>query len=315
MLDRIFVCLLCAALGFFPALASAQSPIGSFPPGAFGGRAALTPGGAPAYQGPGDVQSGWVFFRSCRAFSAAKAGTKAYNIIRASDGANQDINSLSNGSCDTITPVVFCAATTCNVFYYDQSGANACSGPCDSDFLTVAPWTASVLNGFPCSTNQGGATTTQLRYGASANSFTLAAPFTSIAVAIRTGSFTTAGRIIASSSANSTFGFRASTNTVGVSGGSVTETASDNAWHSLIGAVSTVAGQSAVSVDGTANTGTATTTGYSATFIVEFSDNGGSAAIPMNICESGLLNVALASGQYGVSGTLQLNVKNFWGTP
>jgi hypothetical protein len=46
------------------------------------------------YTGPEDVQSGFQFFRLCRAFSAAKAGTKAYNIARANDSTSLNVSSL-----------------------------------------------------------------------------------------------------------------------------------------------------------------------------------------------------------------------------
>src|SRR5258708_3584367 len=71
------------------------------------------PAGAAAYQGPGDLSIGtFSTFWSCRAFSLAKAGTKAYQLKRASDSTTQDINSLGSGLCDTTSPATFCNATT-----------------------------------------------------------------------------------------------------------------------------------------------------------------------------------------------------------
>jgi hypothetical protein len=66
-----------------------------------------TPLSGGSYTGPGDVVSGASAFWSCRAYSAAKAGTKAYRIVCASDSTQTDISSLANGPCDTTTPATF----------------------------------------------------------------------------------------------------------------------------------------------------------------------------------------------------------------
>jgi hypothetical protein len=63
------------------------------------------------YVGPGDIVSftAWWGFR---AYSAARAGTKAIRIVRASDSAQSDINSLANGSLDAATATTFCQHRT-----------------------------------------------------------------------------------------------------------------------------------------------------------------------------------------------------------
>lgn len=275
-----------------------------------------TGGVAPTYQGPGDVQSGFQFFRSCFAFSAAKAGTKAYNVTRASDSTSIDVNSLANGSCDTTTPVTFCASTTCVMFYYDQSGANACGGvPCDGNAAFFpSPWGANVQNGMPCSTNASGSLTANgTRYGLS--NFNLSAPYTVGGVSERIGSTGANSRMMANSSGSVTLGYTSSANTARATGGSITATASDNAFHSLIMSVISTAGASALVVDGTAATGTITSTAYSSQTIEEYADQVGTSAVPMAICETYIINTNIGSGAYGPTGTLQANIKIRWNTP
>jgi hypothetical protein len=198
------------------------------------------------------------------------------------------------------------------MFYYDQSGANACgAAPCDGDNIInfTAPWSANVQNGLPCSTNLAGATGTMLRYGN--GNFTQAAPLTAGGVAIRfTAAGAVAARMIVGTSGTPSFGWRASLATVGSTGGTLTASATDNAWHSFIYTLASVAANSTIVVDGSTTTGTATTTGFSAMTIEEFSDQGGTAAVSAATCESYVLNSAPASFT-----ALQANIKAFWGTP
>lgn len=78
----------------------------------------------PAYTGPGDIVSftGWW---GMRAYSAATAGTKAIRIKRASDNAETDINTLSDGTLDAATIATFIAATSGDVVkIYDKVSTN-----------------------------------------------------------------------------------------------------------------------------------------------------------------------------------------------
>lgn len=76
-----------------------------------------------AYVGPGDVVSGAAAWWGLRAYSSAKVGTKAIRLIRASDSAQQDFNTLTNGALDIASISTFLTSTTGKVVtLYDQTG-------------------------------------------------------------------------------------------------------------------------------------------------------------------------------------------------
>src|SRR5262249_577175 len=76
-----------------------------------------------SYIGPGDVLTGALAWWGLRAYSAAKTGTKAVRIIRASDSAQQDFNTLSTGALDMTSLNTFLTSTTGKVVtLYDQTG-------------------------------------------------------------------------------------------------------------------------------------------------------------------------------------------------
>jgi hypothetical protein len=80
---------------------------------------------APPYQGPGDIVAGATGWWGLRAYSAAKAGTKAVRLRRDSDQIEQDFNTLANGSLDTASITTFKGAA--NLFVsklYDQTGGS-----------------------------------------------------------------------------------------------------------------------------------------------------------------------------------------------
>jgi hypothetical protein len=267
-----------------------------------------------SYQGPGDVVSGAVAFYSCRAYSAAKAGTKAYRIVRASDSTQTDVNSSASGLCDTTTPATFCASTTCKyVTWYDQSGANACGGSaCDatqSSSSKQAAWTSAALNGWPCAA--GASSTSTIEYAA-VNAITQAQPLSYIAVTERTGSFTTVNRVIADSGGTQgRLGFQSSANTAVTTGGTaLNATAADSAFHALQGLLN--GASSALVVDGSATTGNAGTTGLSSAHIDLMGDSTGAAALVGNLCEVGLWPSAFNSTQYGNMNTNMHSSTNGW---
>lgn len=155
-------------------------------------------GGGPPYAGPGDVVSGATAWYGLRAYSLAKAGTKAINLCD-NTGANcADISTGANGKLNnpgTLGANTCSSTNTCLIkTWYDQSGALACGGAaCDVTQTTAANMpslTWSCLNGLPCAVFGG----TQFNVAAAT-----AASWTSgtySIVAIRTALFTTAGIIL-----------------------------------------------------------------------------------------------------------------------
>lgn len=86
--------------------------------------AAIAPLLAPSYVGPGDLVS-FTAWWGMRAYSAATCGTACIRVVRASDSAQSDINSLANGSLDAATLATFLTATTGKIVtWYDQVGTN-----------------------------------------------------------------------------------------------------------------------------------------------------------------------------------------------
>lgn len=75
------------------------------------------------YIGPGDIVGSALGWWGLRAYSAAKAGTAAIRLIRASDSAQQDFNTLTNGDLDVASITSFLTSTTGKVVtLYDQTG-------------------------------------------------------------------------------------------------------------------------------------------------------------------------------------------------
>jgi hypothetical protein len=268
--------------------------------------------GAAAYQGPGDLSIGtFSTFWSCRAFSLAKAGTKAYQLKRASDSTTQDINSLGSGLCDTTSPATFCNATTCTVtIWYDQTGNNACAGStaCDLAASTPAPaWTASSLNSSPCITGSG--TVGEQLW--SSSTLTLNQPFSLFAVIKRTNT-STFQPIIAFNTNNITFFFAntSPTNSVNVTAGTnLAANATDNVFHADIAVVNNTSG--AIVIDGSATAGTVGAANISAQTITLIADSAGSKFVG-NICEAGIISAALNSTQYGSLNTNMHSATNGW---
>lgn len=253
-----------------------------------------------AYQGPGDIVSGALAFWSCRAYSLAKAGTKAYRIVRASDSAQTDINSLANGLCDVPTPTAFCASTTCKVVtYYDQTGALACAGStaCDLTQATSAnqpALTISALSGSPCATDSG---VTGIALSTAAV-LAQAQPFTLTGIGERTGNLTGAQRLINSNGSATNFGWRSTANTVGMQSGTITATASDSAYHAFVVTYSN-GGTSSIVVDGAATTGTLGAISLGGLFVVMNDATGSGDPMTGSFCEAGAWPSLFNSTQYG----------------
>lgn len=298
-----------SALGYLLLTCAALAQVGqipAWPPTKF-----VTSGGA--YAGPGDIVSGAVAFFSCRAYSAAKVGTKAYRIVRASDSTQTDINSLASGLCDTSTPTTFCNATTCTVVtWYDQSGANACAGStaCDVTQAVVAqqlPWSGAFLNGWPCMGENVAPSNIGLY---SAANLTLAAPATLVAL-VNFAVSTNIERVITVGNASGTASriAHATTNSANVNfGTALAATETDGSPHAFIGVGN--GASSALVVDGSATTGNAGSQSVTS-FVGVFNDQNSS---PMQgfVCEAGIWPSAFNATQYGNMNTNMHGAANGW---
>lgn len=266
------------------------------------------------YAGPGDVISGATAFWSCRAYNLASVGTKAYRIVRASDSTQTDINSLASGKCDTITPTTFCIATTCKVVtYYDQSGALACAGStaCDLTQGTDAnrpPWTASILNSWPCATNLASTIGLVLT---TANNLALSQPYTLGGIAERTANFTTAQRILVSNGATVNLGWRGVVNQVGTQAGTIVATAADSAFHAVLLASSN-GGTSSLVVDGAATTGTLGALPLALTLNAMNDSAGAGSTLDGAFCEAVIYPILMNATQYGNLNTNMHSATNGW---
>lgn len=182
------------------------------------------------YSGPGDVKASASAWWGLRAYSAAKIGTSAVRLVRASDSTQQDFITLNDGSLDVASITTFLTSTTGKVVtLYDQTG-----GGMDMTQATDAnrpTFTLSGLGSLPVVTF-GGSQRLKVTPASAINQ-----PVSVVAAYKRTSG--TLQGILASVDAgvNDTglHGGAADTAKVGWGSGAINRTATDNTWHSLVG--------------------------------------------------------------------------------
>jgi hypothetical protein len=137
---------------------------------------------APSYTGPGNVVSGAVAWWGVSAYNTAAAGTKAINACNTQVGVDvlcaDFLTSASTGQLIITTIGGVACTTNCTIkTFYDQSGANSCSGvPCDA--TASSPANRAILKAGGIGTCAVGDTTTQPGDGyAIAGTFTLNQPY------------------------------------------------------------------------------------------------------------------------------------------
>ena len=206
-----------------------------------------------SYTGPGDVVSGALGAWGLRSYNAAYAtgSNPAADICDVATGlVCTTINFLSNGSFDVATAAASSpCAVACNVSkLYDSTGnARHATQTTNSSRPTL---TFNCINtSLPCLTNaagQGLAVDTGIG--------TIAQPWTIVAVCNRTGSVTNFSNCYGEGSGHGILNVN-SANTIAAYGGTIfNTTASDNAFHSLIGVGNSTS--SIMNVDnGTTSTG------------------------------------------------------------
>lgn len=285
--------------------------------------------GAAAYQGPCDIVT-------CTAntdayFAVEMCVTNAYtgNVADIVDSATGNttgtrlqcssgvVSALVSGSACTFVTGNACSslATTCatactfNRIYnqLDNGSGNfrdLIEPATVSSRLTV---TTGALNSKACLTGNG---TTQfaVKGGAFPNP-TYSQPVTSIAVAKRTGSFTSNQSIIDDGSTYN-MGYRSSTNTVGSISGTITATATDNVFNSIMEISVSGTNNSFMVVNGAAGTAGTITGSNAGPYVGAFA--GTSSFITGQICEILVVSSALNATQYGNLNTNQ-RAANRWG--
>jgi hypothetical protein len=114
-----------------------------------GGGVFLPLAAAPTYAGPGDVVPNALVWFGLRAYSAATVGTAAIRLIRSSDSAQSDFNTLSTGALDTASISSFIGGGSATVAkWYDQSGnSRDATGGATKPALPLGPPPAVVFNG------------------------------------------------------------------------------------------------------------------------------------------------------------------------
>lgn len=214
-------------------------------------------GGVVGYQGPIDAagvsaKGAW----GLRCLSAAYCGGNLANVCTDIIGVDTCLDFSSNSSTGNLTIVTIgglsCAVVTCTIkILYDQSGASACSGPCDATQATVgnrAQLISSCQNSLPCAR----ATSSQL-YATPALGSTLSQPNWVSGVLLRGSG---QGSWFGDSGANEAF--QSITNQAQLfAGNSLAATSSDGSFHSV--QMIANGASSEVYVDGSNTTGDAGT--------------------------------------------------------
>ena len=250
---------------FIPLLLLLTAQTSAFPPGTFQSRQALdgtTGGGGSSYIGPGDLVTGWLQWGGLRAFSAAKAGTKAVRVCNAADANCADVlTSAVDGTLNmaTITGApLSCTTNVCTVqTLYDQSGTTRCSGPCDLIQATIANRPKLKLNcksTLPCIEYAGVAN--QTLASAIQLGTTYVAPFSMSIVMNRTSQASSVYDIYSTGSTPELFGWVSADTLAIYAGDGFTQfTATDAAWHAINIEWNATTPTGAINVDGTLSDG------------------------------------------------------------
>jgi hypothetical protein len=250
------------------------------------------------YQGPGDITSGAIaFFSAGRAYNAAYAavtGSLADLVATGNGAAVCTLKALLSGyvnltssACSGSTPAAACAAAnggSCKVTkLYDQAGTG--NHVVQTTLANMPALTFGAQNGLPCPAGTANASLVL----ASAGTITQAQPFTFTAVAERTGSFTTAQRILNVGATSPTLAFSANANQPTFSAGTgLFLTAADSAFHALLAVASPTAPLFAA--DSSANTTTAASGAGTLAAVASFMNrgSGGQAMLAGFVCEAGI---------------------------
>jgi hypothetical protein len=258
-------------------------------------------GGAAPYVGPGDVVSGAVGWWGLRAYSAAKAGTKAVRLRRDSDNSESDFNTLASGKLDIASITAFQGAA--NLFVttlYDQAGTN------NAIMTTVSQQPQLIMTGsFPVMNDSNGA-----HWLTATNTVTQAQPFTRSWYARRTTDFTVLGNEIGASVTSEACGFYNSSNTAWLKANTLNNSA-PGATDSVFNAVQCVMNGAAgdINVNGTVNTTNTGTDTFSADTLYLAGGGFLNLYVKGDSVEFGYWGIAFTSTQ---SANMSANQHAFW---
>lgn len=263
----------------------------------------VVPGIEPEqYVGPGDVVSGALGWWGLRAYSEATKETAAVRIRRASDNAEQDFETLSDGTLDRASIQTFLASTT-GVFvtFYDQSGALR-----NLTQATAANQAAVNLSGIGSLITADFNSSSPHRYNAT-SALSQAQPLTySIAAkSTNTGAQMT---LFGDAGVGCLFGYRSGADNTAFlySGSTVTATCSDGNFHSIQAVFN--GASSDLNVDGTTNAVNPGTTSVSGA--LGLGHTGNSQHFNGQWTEAGIWAGAFTGTQ---STNLDANQSAFWG--
>jgi hypothetical protein len=267
---------------------------------------------APSYQGPGDVTAGAKMWWGLRAYSAATAGNKVANVCNSTGGTDVGCaDMLSSATTGQLVPAtiggITCPGANCTVkILYDQTAGNNCTaGTCDVSQATVASrptLDASCIGSLPCMNFH----TAPLSLATAANATAVAAPYTYVGAAIRTG--TASVQTISRSGSSGIYFANAANSGECVTGANnVVSGVADNAWHAFIMVDTTSSSNTACIIDGT-TTNFANQIGFGGGILTIGTDTF-SQPLKGEIVEVGVWPSSLTS----VATTMNSNIHTFWG--
>jgi hypothetical protein len=269
------------------------------PGGVIGGSVIGYRSAVAVYQGPGDVVAGATQWWGLRAYSNATIGNNAVRLRRSSDNAESDFVTVDDGGLDLEAITTFKGAA--NLFVvklYDQTG-----GGFDASESTASAQPAFTLSGLGSLPIMSIGNSQDLQI---TPQFAQTRPFTLVAVAERTGFFTTFQNIMRTNDNLVSLNFSAVADQVNVDS-TVVATAADSAYHSVIGDYNATARK--IYVDAAVTSGTAGTQDISSggTFFIFLVFNATESA---NAVEFGVWPFSLSAGQ---ASSMSSNQHSYWG--
>lgn len=268
-------------------------------------------GGAAAYQGPGDVKSGAIWWGGLRAYTAATRGTSAIQLCDsggsncadvATDAVTGNLNAPGSRGADNCQVVTTCVV---KIIYDQTGGGHNCT---QSNFIN-APF--FIWNGF-------GGTKPALRANGNTdhNSCVIAMgantsqPFTTSNVAKRTGDFTREnwlGGTVAVAVA--LWGYQNTNNTAKMYAGTgvTVAGATDNTWFALQYVFN--GASSDININGTANTVNPGTNAMGPDFAIMCGHAQGDCLMG-DWAEAGIWSAAFTGGE---SSSMSNNQRTYWG--
>lgn len=267
---------------------------------------------APAYIGPGDVVSSSVGWWGMRAYSAATKGTKAVNVCNVSDVACADLSTDATTGALVVTTIggSDCTMVTCTVkIWYDQSGANQCSGStsCDISNATIGNrpvFVVSCQSSKPCARFAASSNQTLTTAGSSTSAQNQ--PYTISYVAKQTSGFTTHGTVLGASGGTVQVGLGDATNSAFACfcTSAPTVTAANNAFHAIQNLGDNAA--SDIYVDGSGNTVSVGVSSINGAYEV----SGNSNFLTGDVAEIGVWDLGFTGGN---KSAMNSNQHTYWG--